>query len=61
MSVTVVSPSNSRKVVRIDAIAIMSGTIAKNDAKTNASTIRAPKPPRTASSRTPGPSSPPAS
>ena len=43
----------------IEATAIMIGTTAKNEAKTKASTISAPKPPITASRRTPGPSPPP--
>jgi hypothetical protein len=45
----------------IDAIAIISGTIARKDANTNASTSSAPKPPIKASRSTPGPSLPPLS
>ena len=51
-----VSPSSSRKVVRIETAAVKIGTKARNEANTKASTIRAPKPPTKASSRTPGPS-----
>ena len=54
-----VSPRRSRKVVKIETIAIPIGTIARKDAKTKLSTISAPKPPSTASSSTPGPSPPP--
>ncbi len=43
----------------IEQIAIPIGTIARKEAKTKASTISAPKPPITASRRTPGPSPPP--
>jgi hypothetical protein len=43
----------------IDAIAITSGSTARKDAKTKASTTSAPSPPSTASSRTPGPWPPP--
>ena len=43
----------------IETIAIAIGTIARNEANTNASTIRAPRPPRTDSSSTPVPLSPP--
>jgi hypothetical protein len=42
-------------VVMIEAIAITSGTTARNDAKTKASTTSAPTPPTTASISTPGP------
>src|SRR5918996_978262 len=58
-SVNSVSPRRSRKVVKIETIAIPSGTTARNEAKTKLSTIRAPNPPSTASSSTPGPSPPP--
>ena len=43
----------------IETIAIAIGTRARNDANTKASTISAPKPPRTDSSSTPVPLSPP--
>ncbi len=39
--------------------AIRSGTSARNEANTNASTISAPRPPTSASSSTPGPLPPP--
>ena len=45
----------------IETTAITSGTTARNDANTKVSTISAPAAPSTASSRTPGPSSPPLS
>ena len=56
---TVVSPQTTRNVVRIETIAIRIGTIARNEANTNASTSSAPKPPSSASSSTPGPLLPP--
>ncbi len=40
----------------IETTAVIRGTTARKEAKTKASTIRAPKPPSTASRRTPGPS-----
>ena len=43
----------------IETIAITIGTIARNDANTNASTASAPRPPTSASISTPGPSLPP--
>ncbi len=43
----------------IEAIAIMIGTTARNEAKTKASTTSAPTPPSSASRKTPGPSPPP--
>ena len=55
-AVSWVSPSSSRNVVRIETIAITSGTNARNEANTKASTTSAPSPPSTASTRTPGPS-----
>ena len=45
----------------IEAIAMKIGTSARNDANTKASTSSAPRPPSSASSSTPGPSSPPLS
>ena len=60
-AVSCVSPSSSRNVVRIETIAITSGTTARNEANTKVSTTSAPTPPSTASSRTPGPSLPPLS
>ena len=45
--------------MRIETIAIMIGTIARNEPNTNASTSSAPKPPSSASSSTPGPLPPP--
>ncbi len=41
--------------MRIETTAIMIGTIARNDPNTKASTSRAPKPPSSASTSTPGP------
>ena len=43
----------------IETIAIMIGTIARNEANTKASTSSAPKPPSSASRSTPGPLPPP--
>ena len=40
----------------IEAMAISRGTTARNEAKTNVRTASAPRPPSTASTRTPGPS-----
>ena len=59
-SVTVASGQTRRKVVGIATIAISSGTMAMNDAKTNARTTRAPTPARRASTSTlvPPPASP---
>ncbi len=51
-----VSPSRSRKLVRIETIAMRIGTIARKEAKTKVSTTSAPKPPSKASRKTPGPS-----
>jgi hypothetical protein len=58
-SVSCVSPSSSRNVVMIETTAMKIGTTARNEAKTKVSTASAPRPPSTASSRTPGPSLPP--
>ena len=55
----VVNPHTTRNVVRIETIAIMIGTIARNEANTKASTSRAPNPPSSASTSTPGPLPPP--
>jgi hypothetical protein len=55
MVATWVSPSSSRNVVMIDANAIRSGTTARKDANTNASTASAPSAPSAASRSRPGP------
>jgi hypothetical protein len=60
-SVNAVSAQSSRNVVMIEATAMKIGTIARNEANTNASTASAPAPPISASTRTPGPLSPPLS
>ena len=57
-SVIAVSPQSSRNETRTEEIAMPSGTNASADPKTKSSTMSAPTPPITASSRTPGPSSP---
>ena len=59
-SVIDVSPQRMRNVVRIDAAAVSSGVMAKNDPKTSASTTRAPTPPTMVSTRTLTPPPPPA-
>ena len=58
-SVMAVRPHSSRNETRTEQMAIPSGTKARADPKTKSRTISAPTPPMTASSRTPGPSSPP--
>ena len=58
-SVTRASPPMNRKLTGIAIAAMTSGTSARNDANTNASTIRAPRAPNTVSASTPGPPPPP--
>jgi hypothetical protein len=55
-SVNWVRPRSSRKVVRMEQMAIAKGTKAISEAKTNARTSRAPTLPMTTSTNTPGPS-----
>jgi hypothetical protein len=54
-SVTPVRPQTSRKLVVTETTAITSGTTARNEANTNASTTSAPIAPSSASANSPSP------